>query len=105
MDGELKNMKLNINQLAALSGLHRQTVTARMADVPLAPGSNEKKNLCPDGPDYCAAGKNTIPPKMRRSIHTIARHGISPSASVLNFSMKLFSLSLSVMSDGRFLSW
>ncbi len=45
MDGELKNMKLNINQLAALSGLHRQTVTARMADVPLAPGSNEKKKL------------------------------------------------------------
>ncbi|MWP22434.1 terminase, partial [Escherichia coli] len=25
MDGELKNMKLNINQLASLSGLHRQT--------------------------------------------------------------------------------
>ncbi|MEJ1953707.1 DUF1441 family protein [Escherichia coli] len=45
MDGELKNMKLNINQLAALSGLHRQTVAARMADVPLAPGSNEKKKL------------------------------------------------------------
>ncbi|UMR99272.1 DUF1441 family protein [Escherichia coli] len=45
MDGELKNMKLNINQLAALSGLHRQTVTTRMADVPLAPGSNEKKKL------------------------------------------------------------
>ncbi|STI64529.1 phage protein [Escherichia coli] len=44
MDGELKNMKLNINQLAALSGLHRQTVAARMADVPLAPGSNERKN-------------------------------------------------------------
>ncbi|HBA7074103.1 TPA: DUF1441 family protein [Escherichia coli] len=45
MDGELKNMKLNINQLASLSGLHRQTVTARMADVPLAPGSNKKKKL------------------------------------------------------------
>ena len=45
MDGELKNMKLNINQLAALSGLHRQTVAARMADVPLEPGSNEKKKL------------------------------------------------------------
>ena len=45
MDGELKNMKLNINQLASLSGLHRQTVAARMADVPLAPGSNEKKKL------------------------------------------------------------
>ncbi|ELP3428923.1 DUF1441 family protein, partial [Escherichia coli] len=45
MDGELKNMKFNINQLAFLSGLHRQTVAARMADVPLAPGSNEKKKL------------------------------------------------------------
>ncbi len=44
MDGELKNMKLNINQLAALSGLHRQTVAARMADVPLAPAVMKRKN-------------------------------------------------------------
>lgn len=61
MDGELKNMKLNINQLAALSGLHRQTVAARMADVPLAPGSNEKKKtVSPDGFDNFVAGKTTI---------------------------------------------
>lgn len=30
MDHELKNLVLNINQLAALSGLHRQTVVARL---------------------------------------------------------------------------
>ncbi|HEE9238721.1 TPA: DNA breaking-rejoining protein, partial [Salmonella enterica subsp. enterica serovar Typhimurium var. monophasic 4,[5],12:i:-] len=26
MDGELKNLKCNISQLAAITGLHRQTV-------------------------------------------------------------------------------
>ncbi|MGQ8887151.1 DUF1441 family protein [Serratia ureilytica] len=45
MDGELKNLKCNINQLAAMTGLHRQTVASRLADVPLAEGSNEKKKL------------------------------------------------------------
>lgn len=45
MDGELKNLKCNINQLAAMTELHRQTVANRLKDVPLAPGSNEKKKL------------------------------------------------------------
>lgn len=45
MDGELKNLKCNISQLAAITGLHRQTVVSRLSGVPLAPGSNEKKKL------------------------------------------------------------
>lgn len=45
MDGELKNLKCNISQLAAITGLHRQTVVSRLSGVPLAPGSNEKNKL------------------------------------------------------------
>ena len=45
MDKELKNLRLNINQIAAVTDLHRQTVTARLSDVPLAPGSNQKLKL------------------------------------------------------------
>ncbi|HAE6514421.1 TPA_asm: DUF1441 family protein [Salmonella enterica] len=45
MDGELKNLKCNICQLAAITGLHRQTVVSRLSGVPLAPGSNEKDKL------------------------------------------------------------
>lgn len=45
MDKELENFRLNINQIAALTDLHRQTIAARLADVPLAPGSNEKLKL------------------------------------------------------------
>ncbi len=33
MDHELKKLVLNINQLAALSGLHRQTVVARLKNI------------------------------------------------------------------------
>ncbi len=45
MDGELKNLKCNICQLTAITGLHRQTVVSRLSGVPLAPGSNEKNKL------------------------------------------------------------
>lgn len=45
MDGELKNLKFNINQLAGMTELHRQTVANRLKDVPLAPGSNQKNKL------------------------------------------------------------
>lgn len=45
MDNELKNFRLNINQLAAMTDLHRQTVAARLNSVPLAPGSNPKLKL------------------------------------------------------------
>ncbi len=45
MDGELKNLKCNISQLAAITGLHRQTVVSRLSGVPLALGSNEKNKL------------------------------------------------------------
>lgn len=34
MDGELKNLKCNICQLAAITGLHRQTVVSRLSGVP-----------------------------------------------------------------------
>ncbi len=41
MDRELKNLHLNISQLAALSGAHRQTVAAQVKnDVP-QPGGHE----------------------------------------------------------------
>ncbi|POU02042.1 terminase [Escherichia sp. ESNIH1] len=45
MDNELKNFRLNINQLAAMTDLHRQTVASRLSNVPLAPGSNQKLKL------------------------------------------------------------
>lgn len=45
MDNELKNLRLNINQVASLTGLHRQTVASRLMSVPLAPGSNAKLKL------------------------------------------------------------
>lgn len=45
MDRELKNLKCNISQLSAVTGLHRQTVASRLANIPTAPGSNEKNKL------------------------------------------------------------
>lgn len=41
MDNELKNLKLNISQLAALSDVHRQTVSARLKNVAPAEGGND----------------------------------------------------------------
>ena len=43
MDHELKNLVLNINQLAALSGLHRQTVVARLKKIRPAGGHDKLK--------------------------------------------------------------
>lgn len=45
MDQEISLLKLNINQLAAITDIHRQTVTARLKNVDLAPGSNSKLKL------------------------------------------------------------
>ena len=45
MDNELKNLKLNLNQLAAISQTHRQTIVSRLHHVPLAPGSHAKNKL------------------------------------------------------------
>lgn len=45
MDNELKNLRLNINQLAAITDLHRQTVASRLANVEPAPGSNARLKL------------------------------------------------------------
>uniref|UniRef100_UPI000AD71994 DUF1441 family protein n=2 Tax=Escherichia coli TaxID=562 RepID=UPI000AD71994 len=43
MDHELKKLVLNINQLAALSGLHRQTVVARLKNIRPAGGHDKLK--------------------------------------------------------------
>jgi len=45
MDQEIASLKLNISQLAAITDIHRQTVSARLQNVPLAPDSNSKKKL------------------------------------------------------------
>ncbi|EOJ3739178.1 DUF1441 family protein [Escherichia coli] len=43
MDRELKNLHLNISQLAALSGAHRQTVAARVKNI--SPAGGHECNL------------------------------------------------------------
>ncbi len=45
LDQEVATHKLNINQLAGITGVHRQTVAARLKNVPPAPGSNSKLKL------------------------------------------------------------
>ncbi|EPK1677294.1 TPA: DUF1441 family protein [Raoultella ornithinolytica] len=45
MDQEIAALKLNINQLAGITGVHRQTVAARLKNVAPATGSNSKLKL------------------------------------------------------------
>ena len=45
MDQEIASLKLNINQLAGITKVHRQTVAARLKNVEPAPGSNSKLKL------------------------------------------------------------
>lgn len=45
MDRELKNLTLNISQLAALSGIHRQTAAARLQNLPVAGGHESNLKL------------------------------------------------------------
>lgn len=45
MDQEIAALKLNINQLAGITGVHRQTVAARLKNIEPAPGSNSKLKL------------------------------------------------------------
>jgi len=45
MDQEIASLKLNINQLAGITGVHRQTVAARLKNIDPAPGSNSKLKL------------------------------------------------------------
>lgn len=45
MDKELETVRLNINQLAAITDLHRQTVATRLKNVPTAAGSNSRLKL------------------------------------------------------------
>lgn len=45
MDQEIASLKLNINQLAAITDVHRQTVAARLKNVAPAAGSNSKLKL------------------------------------------------------------
>ncbi|EDW8118132.1 DUF1441 family protein [Salmonella enterica subsp. enterica serovar Sundsvall] len=45
MDQEIASLKLNINQLAAITDVHRQTVAARLKNIEPAAGSNSKLKL------------------------------------------------------------
>jgi hypothetical protein len=45
MDKEIENLKLNINQLAAITDLHRQTISNRLRSLEPAEGSNAKLKL------------------------------------------------------------
>lgn len=45
MDQEIASLKFNINQLAGITGVHRQTVAARLKNLEPAPGSNSKHKL------------------------------------------------------------
>lgn len=45
MDHEIASLKLNINQLAGITGVHRQTVALRLKNVEPAPSSNSKLKL------------------------------------------------------------
>ncbi|QKN82196.1 DUF1441 family protein [Scandinavium goeteborgense] len=45
MDNELKGLKLNVSQLAALSGVHRQTVAARLKNVSTSGGHESNLKL------------------------------------------------------------
>lgn len=45
MDQEIAALKLNINQLAGITGVHRQTVATRLKKIEPAPGSNSKLKL------------------------------------------------------------
>ncbi|MCI1898185.1 MAG: DUF1441 family protein [Enterobacter sp.] len=45
MDQEIASLKLNINQLAAITNVHRQTVAGRLKNVAPASGSNSKLKL------------------------------------------------------------
>ncbi|HBA9466732.1 TPA: DUF1441 family protein, partial [Escherichia coli] len=45
MERELKNLTLNISQLAALSGVHRQTAAARLQNLPVAGGHESNLKL------------------------------------------------------------
>lgn len=42
---EIATLKLNINQLAGITGVHRQTVATRLKNVSPAQGSNSKLKL------------------------------------------------------------
>ncbi|MCW2473413.1 MULTISPECIES: DUF1441 family protein [unclassified Symbiopectobacterium] len=45
MDKEIESIRFNINQLAGITGLHRQTISSRLKNVEPAPGSNARLKL------------------------------------------------------------
>ncbi|MFP9227586.1 DUF1441 family protein [Pectobacterium cacticida] len=45
MDKEIESIRFNINQLAGITGLHRQTISSRLKNVEPAPGSNSRLKL------------------------------------------------------------
>ncbi|MBN3055909.1 DUF1441 family protein [Pectobacterium brasiliense] len=45
MDKEIESIRFNINQLAGITGLNRQTISGRLKNVEPAPGSNSRLKL------------------------------------------------------------
>ena len=45
MDKEIESIRFNINQLAGITGLHRQTISSRLKNVEPTPGSNARLKL------------------------------------------------------------
>ncbi|EAP6929239.1 DUF1441 family protein [Salmonella enterica] len=43
--GVMKQIRLTITELADVTGIHRQTVSKRLRDIPPAPGSSCKRKL------------------------------------------------------------
>ncbi|EAO9810593.1 DUF1441 domain-containing protein [Salmonella enterica subsp. enterica] len=43
--GMMKQIRLTITELADVTGIHRQTVSKRLRDIPPAPGSSCKRKL------------------------------------------------------------
>ncbi|MBM6612165.1 DUF1441 family protein [Citrobacter portucalensis] len=45
LGGMMKQIRLTITELADVTGVHRQTVSKRLRDIPPAPGSSCKRKL------------------------------------------------------------
>lgn len=91
MDNELKNFRLNITQLAAITDLHRQTVAGKLANVQPAPGSNPKLKLYAITDILRELLTSTTPSELvdvDKMLPPIAKPGFSRSVSGSSFSRK-----------------
>lgn len=99
MDHELKNTVLNINQLAALSGLHRQTVVARLKNIRPAGGHDKLKLYRLT--DILTEFMGLPPPVAEGEMDPHERKArISLNVSVLSSNRKRHNSFRPVMSDG-----